>query len=88
MILVLPNGLEYQQTPRKAWKTYQTVTKRHAVFSLLLVRMIMRLRLHVRGVDRFGLKLEPEQFSRRAARTFELRLLTGGLPTCLPETQF
>jgi hypothetical protein len=59
-----------------------------AVFSHLLVRMIMRLQLHVRGVDRFGLKLEPEQFSWRAARTFELRLLTGGLPTSLPETQF
>jgi hypothetical protein len=59
----------------------------HAVFSLLLVRMIMRLRLHVRGVDRFGLKLEPEQFGRRAARTFESHLITGGLPTRLPETQ-
>jgi hypothetical protein len=58
------------------------------VFSLLLVRMIMRLQLHVRSVARFGLKLEPEQFSWRAARTFELRLLTGRLPTSLPETQF
>jgi hypothetical protein len=35
-----------------------------AVFSLLLVRMIMRLRLLVRGVDRPGLKLEPEQLGR------------------------
>jgi hypothetical protein len=59
-----------------------------AVVSLLLVRMIMRLQLHVRGFYRFGLKLEPEEFSWRAARSFELRLLTVGLPTRLPETQF
>jgi hypothetical protein len=32
------------------------------VFSILLVPMIMRLRLPVRGVDPFGLKLELEQF--------------------------
>jgi hypothetical protein len=59
-----------------------------AVFSLLLVRMIMRLQLHVWGFYRFGLKLESGQFTWRAARTFELRLLTGGLPTRLPVTQF
>jgi hypothetical protein len=31
-----------------------------AVFSPLLVRMIVRLRLPVRGLDRFGLELELE----------------------------
>jgi hypothetical protein len=49
--------------------------------------MIMRLQPHVWGFYRFGLKLESGQFTWRAARTFELRLLTGGLPVRLPETQ-
>jgi hypothetical protein len=48
----------------------------------------MCLWLSLLGVNRPGLKLEQEQFSRRAARTFELRVLTSGLPTRLPETQF
>jgi hypothetical protein len=54
-----------------------------AVFSLLLVRMIMRLRLLVRGVDRPGLKLVPEQLGRLTARTFDSHQLTGGLPARL-----
>src|SRR5262245_15665777 len=51
------------------------------------MRMIVRLQLPVWRVDRPGLKLEAEQFGRRAARTFESRLLPGGLPARLSETQ-
>jgi hypothetical protein len=39
--------------------------------SSLLARMIVRLRLSFLGVSRPGLKLEQEQFGRRAALTFE-----------------
>src|SRR4030095_334761 len=49
--------------------------------------MIMRLWFFLLGVNRPGLNVEQEQFGRRAARAFEARLLTGGLPAHLPEPQ-
>src|SRR5262245_49009379 len=53
----------------------------------LLSRMIVRLWLSLLSVNRPGLKLEQEQFRRLAARTFESRSISGGLPARLSEAQ-
>jgi hypothetical protein len=47
----------------------------------------MIVRLSLITIIRYGLEFDPEQFGRRAAWTFESRMLTGWLPTSLPETQ-
>src|SRR5262245_59352574 len=49
--------------------------------------MIVLFRLPIRRHNWPGLKLDPEQFGRPAARTFESRLLACGLPARLSETQ-
>jgi RNase P subunit RPR2 len=46
MILVRPNSLEYQQTSRKAWKIYPTVTKLMGCSATFLVEKRRKVLLH------------------------------------------